>query len=79
MKVCIGVIALALISAGPPADLFATLGLTPQEIAAIDAGEPDADPWAARGPNGVDMRGLHRCSGNTELTDSPFGQICCSL
>lgn len=27
---------------GPPADLFATLGLTPQEIAAIDAGRPVA-------------------------------------
>ena len=42
MKLCRGLIALALISAGPPADLFATLGLTPQEIAVIDAGRPVA-------------------------------------
>jgi len=42
MKVGIPLIVLALISAGPPADLFATLGLTPDEIAAIDAGRPVA-------------------------------------
>jgi hypothetical protein len=42
MKVLLWLIALALISPGPPADLFATLGLTPQEVAAIDAGRPVA-------------------------------------
>jgi hypothetical protein len=35
-------IAATVISARPPADLFATLALTPEEIAAIDAGRPVA-------------------------------------
>jgi len=42
MKVCIGLIALVLMSAEPPVNVFAKLGLTPQEIAAIDAGRPVA-------------------------------------
>ena len=33
---------IALISAEPPADLFAALGLTPDEVAAVDAGRPVA-------------------------------------
>ncbi len=31
---------------------------------------PSRGPHRSRGPNGVNMRGLHRSSGNTELTDS---------
>src|SRR4029453_2260975 len=42
MKACMGLIALALISTGPPADLLTTLALAPEEIAAIDAGRPVA-------------------------------------
>jgi hypothetical protein len=42
MKACMGLIALALISTGPPADLLTTLALAPEEIVAIDAGRPVA-------------------------------------
>jgi hypothetical protein len=31
---------------------------------------PSRGPHRSRGPNGVNMRGLHRFSGNTDLTDS---------
>jgi hypothetical protein len=35
----------------------------------IEAG-PSRGPHRSRGPNGINMRGLHRSSGNMELTDS---------
>jgi hypothetical protein len=67
MKVCIGLIALALISARPPADLFATFGLTSEEIAAIDAGRPVAKVLSWGTPSEVYVFGAVHVDGPFEV------------
>ena len=67
MKVCIALIAVAVISAGPPADLFATLGLTPQETAAIDTGQPVAKVLSWGTPSEVYVFGAVRVDAPCEV------------
>jgi hypothetical protein len=67
MKTCIGVIALALISAGPPADVLATLGLTSAEVAAIDAGRPVAKVLSWGTPSEVYVFGAVHIDGPIDI------------
>jgi hypothetical protein len=60
-------LAVALLSAGPPADLFATLGLTSQEVAAIDAGRPVAKVLSWGTPSEVYVFGAVHVDGPLDV------------